>query len=152
MIHTLHRTQFIPAPLETVWAFFADPRNLNAITPPDMRLDTVGTPEPTRVGQLIAYRVRLGLGIRVSWLTEIRYLRVNEYFVDEQRLGPYKFWYHEHHFVARDGGVEMTDHVTYALPFGPIGSLTHRLWVRPKLDSIFDFRRQQIACHFPSAS
>lgn len=63
-------------------------------------------------GQMVAYRIRLLPGIRVRWLTEIPHVREGTYFVDEQRVGPYKIWHHEHHFITRDGGTEMTDHVT----------------------------------------
>ncbi|WP_438483118.1 SRPBCC family protein [Oleiharenicola lentus] len=151
MVHTLHRTQFIPASPERVWGYFATPSNLNALTPPELHFETLGKPGPMHAGQLIAYRIRIAPGIRVRWLTEIRHVRANTYFVDEQRAGPYKLWYHEHHFAPKDGGVEMTDHVTYALSFGPIGDLVHRFWVRPTLERIFNYRREQIARHFSAS-
>ncbi|MFN8411457.1 MAG: SRPBCC family protein [Anaerolineales bacterium] len=78
------------------------------------------------------------------WLTEIAHIRDNEYFVDEQRVGPYRFWYHEHRFEQQLDGVKMIDHVTYALPFGFIGEVVHSLWVKKRLNSIFDYRFQKV--------
>lgn len=141
MIHTLERTQFIPADPVRVWEFFCAPQNLNALTPPEMHFEILGQPAPMHQGQLISYRIRVAPGVRVHWLTEIRHVRDGRYFVDEQRRGPYSLWYHEHCFEPMAGGVQMTDRVTYALPFGPLGDLVHALWVRRTLTHIFDFRR-----------
>lgn len=149
-MHTLHREQFIPAPLAEVWTYFATPQNLNALTPPAMDFAIEGNPAPMFAGQLIAYRIRLGPGVRVRWLTEIRHVQEQAFFVDEQRLGPYRLWYHEHRFEAVRGGVHMTDHVTYALPFGPLGLLVHALWVRRTLRQIFDFRHTAVAARWPA--
>lgn len=148
MIHQLHFTQLLPANLETVWDFFATPDNLNLLTPPELQFETLTAPSRMYAGQMIAYRIRVLPGIRVRWLTEITHVSERDYFVDEQRLGPYQLWHHEHRFVAKNGGVEMTDHVTYALAFGPLGELVHQLWVRRTLARIFAFRREKIAAHF----
>jgi ligand-binding SRPBCC domain-containing protein len=110
-----------------------------------MHFEILGDPPAMYQGQLIAYRIRVAPGIRVHWLTEIRHVRENAFFVDEQRAGPYRLWYHEHHFSAVDGGVLMTDRVTYALPFGPLGDMVHALWVRRTLRRIFDYRREAVA-------
>jgi len=146
MIHYLHREQLIPAPLETVWDYFADPKNLNAITPPDMNFEIrAGGEAEMYEGQIIEYRVEFVRGLRSLWLTEIAHVRTGEYFVDEQRVGPYRFWYHEHRFEAEFAGVKMTNHVTYAAPFGLLGDIVTALWIGKRLDSIFDFRAQKIA-------
>ena len=146
MIHYLHREQFIHAPLEKVWAYFADPKNLNAITPPDMNFEIrAGGDDAMYEGQVIEYRVEFVRGIRSLWLTEIAHVRANEYFVDEQRVGPYRFWYHEHRFASAAGGVTMTDHVTYAAPFGVLGDIVNALWIRRRLNAIFDYRTKRIA-------
>lgn len=150
MLHTLHRTQIIPADLEQVWAFFATPANLNALTPPELKFETLGSPGPMYQGQLIAYRIGILPGVRLNWLTEIRHVNPGRYFVDEQRRGPYALWYHEHHFEPCADGVRMTDHVTYALPFGPLGDLVHTLWVRGQLRHIFDYRRVAVERAFGS--
>lgn len=150
MIHTLERTQFIAASLDQVWTYFSAPENLNALTPPEMHFEILGEPPPMYQGQLIAYRIRVAPGVRVGWLTEIRHVRDHEFFVDEQRAGPYRLWYHEHHFSAVDGGVQMVDRVTYALPFGLLGDFIHALWVRRTLRRIFDYRHGAVDKLFPA--
>ena len=95
-------------------------------------------------GQIIEYRVEFIRGLKSLWLTEITHVREREYFVDEQRVGPYRFWYHEHRFEKIADGVKMTDHVTYALPFGFLGDIVNAVWIRGKLERIFDFRFQKI--------
>lgn len=145
MIHTLYREQIIPAPLDIVWEYFCDPKNLNRITPPDMKFEILsGGDVRMYEGQLIEYRVEFVRGIRSRWLTEISHVRACEYFVDEQRLGPYRFWYHEHGFEATSSGTRMTDRVTYEAPVGVLGEILNRLWIAERLNQIFDFRRRTI--------
>ena len=145
MIHTLHREQVIPTSVEVLWGYFSAPQNLNDMTPPDMNFQIVmGGDVKMYEGQIIEYRVEFIRGIRSLWLTEIAHVREKEYFVDEQRVGPYRFWYHEHKFEPVAGGVKMTDHVTYAAPFGFLGDLVNAVWIRRRLDAIFDFRHRRI--------
>jgi ligand-binding SRPBCC domain-containing protein len=148
VLHHLHRTQFLPADLDRVWAFFSTPTNLDALTPPDLSFEILGEPGPMYQGQLIAYRIGILPWVRLNWLTEIRHVREGRYFVDEQRRGPYALWYHEHHFEPRDGGVLMTDHVTYALPLGPLGDVVQALWVRRQLRHIFEYRNTAVEREF----
>ena len=151
MIHYLHREQIVPAPIGKVWAYFCDPKNLNAITPPDMNFEIIaGGDVEMYEGQIVEYRVEFIRGIRSLWLTEIAHVRENEYFVDEQRVGPYRFWYHEHRFETVADGVKMTDHVTYVAPFGFLGDAVNAVWIQKKLNGIFDFRHQKIAELFGS--
>lgn len=146
VIHVLERTQVVQATLEHVWEFFSDPGNLNLITPPDMHFEIFAGGETVMYpGQLIEYRVSFIQGVRSTWLTEIAHVRAHEYFVDEQRVGPYCFWYHEHFFARVAGGVQVADRVSYVLPFGLLGELVHSAWVRDRLAGIFDFRREAIA-------
>lgn len=152
MVHTLERSQFIPADSARVWEYFSTPRNLDALTPPEMKFRILGNPGPMHTGQLIAYRIRIFPACWVNWLTEIRHVTPGVSFVDEQRIGPYRLWYHEHRFESRDGGVLMTDRVTYALPFGPLGDLVHSLWVRRQLGRIFDYRRTAVERVFRSSA
>lgn len=146
MCAQLLREQFIPAPLERVWGFFATPRNLDELTPPDLRFRILSAvPEKMYPGLMIEYQISPLAGVWLRWLTEIRHIREGRTFVDEQRLGPYRLWYHEHHFEAVDGGVRMTDRVTYEVGWGPLGWLAERLWVRRQLEHIFDFRARKVA-------
>lgn len=152
MIHTLIREQVIPASLRDVWRYFCDPRNLNALTPPDMNFEIVrGADTAMYEGQLIEYRVEFLRAVRSLWLTEISHVRDCEYFVDEQRLGPYCFWYHEHIFEENPSGTKMVDQVTYAVPFGFLGELLNRYWIAHRLNGIFDYRRQAILALFGEA-
>ena len=145
-IHTLETTQRLPGPPETVFPFFADARNLEAITPPLLRFRVL-TPGPIemRVGTHIQYRLRVR-GLPVSWQTLIQAWEPPHRFVDVQIRGPYALWHHTHEFVATaDGtGTLMTDRVRYAVGFGPLGSLAVRALVRRDVEAIFAFRREAI--------
>lgn len=146
MIRHLHREQFVPGEPADIWEFFATPHNLDALTPPRLRFRTVGAVAPRMfAGQLIEYRIGLLPGVWTRWVTEITHVREGEYFVDEQRFGPYRLWHHEHHFAPAPGGMRMTDHVTYEVGWGPAGWLAERLWVRSEVEAIFDFRAKKVA-------
>ncbi len=152
-IHTLRRTQIIPTSRESAWEFFSDPRNLAKITPPSMGFQTVTPDLPGRIhpGLMIEYRVRPVAGVPLTWLTEITHVTEGESFVDEQRVGPYAIWHHEHVFRdAQGGGVEMEDRVTYVLPFGWLGNLAHPILVLPQLERIFAFREEAVRSLFPA--
>jgi ligand-binding SRPBCC domain-containing protein len=151
MIHTLEQTQAVTASLAACWDFFSDPRNLARITPPELGFE-VTSPLPPRMhaGLMIQYRVRPLFGIPLTWLTEITQVDEPHFFVDEQRIGPYRIWHHEHRFTdAGEGAVTMHDKVTYALPFGPFGEMAHPLLVAPRLRRIFDFRNEAVRKLFP---
>ena len=150
MIHVLKNSQIIRASIGHAWEFFSDPRNLAKITPPELDF-TILTVLPERVhpGMMIEYRVRPLLGIPVRWLTEITHVEEGKFFVDEQRIGPYRIWHHEHHFRQLDGdNIEVTDRVTYVLPFGPLGDLIHPFLVKPQLAKIFAFREKAVGEFF----
>jgi len=89
---------------------------------------------------LITYIISPFLGIKMNWMTEITHIKEGEYFVDEQRFGPYALWHHQHHFKTIKGGVLMTDIVDYALPYGPVGRLANAIWVKKQLNDIFNYR------------
>ena len=146
MVHIFHSTQIIHAMIERVWDFFSDPRNLAKITPPELDFTILSAlPERVHPGMMIEYRVRPLLGLAVRWLTEITHVEPGKFFVDEQRVGPYRIWHHEHHFKQLDGGrIEVTDRVTYVLPFGPLGDLIHPFLVKPQLAKIFAFREKAV--------
>lgn len=140
------RGQTIKAPLEVVWEFIAAPQNLKTITPPYMGFDIVSKNLPKRMyqGMIIAYKVSPFFGIKSDWVTEITHVRELEYFVDEQRIGPYSFWHHQHLLNKSDEGILMTDIVTYQPPFGVLGAIANKLAIERKLMEIFDYRRQAI--------
>jgi ligand-binding SRPBCC domain-containing protein len=146
-IHILQREQRLRGAPADVFPFFADARNLQAITPPLLRFRVI-TPDPIemRPGTLIQYRLRLH-GIGVSWLTSIQAWEPPHRFVDVQLRGPYALWHHTHEFAEDPedpGTTVMRDTVRYAMPFGPLGTLADRLLVRRDLAAIFDYRRDQV--------
>jgi ligand-binding SRPBCC domain-containing protein len=131
--------------MKTCWDFFSRPENLKKITPEYMGFDIkVELPEKMYEGQMIEYTVRPLFGIPMSWITEIKTVKENQFFVDEQRKGPYTIWHHEHHFKEVEGGVEMTDIVTYVVPLGILGKIVHPLIVKGKLEEILKHRFSQV--------
>jgi ligand-binding SRPBCC domain-containing protein len=153
--HTLHQKEIIAVPRSVAWAFFSNPRNLKLITPQSLGLEisTPDLPGEIHAGMMIEYRVSPVAGIRVRWLTEITHFRAGEYFVDEQRVGPYALWHHEHWFRdAAGGGTEVEDRVTYRLPFGWLAAPVHALVVRRQLARIFAFRSAAMQRLFPPGS
>lgn len=144
-MYTLQRTQRIPISLDEAWKYFSSPANLQEITPADMNFEILSNvPEVMYEGMFIHYKVSPAKGLRLHWTTEITHVKEREFFVDEQRAGPYRTWHHEHHFREIPGGVEMTDILNYQLPFGWLGNLVHRLWVSRKVNNIFDERYKAI--------
>ncbi|MDQ3849386.1 MAG: SRPBCC family protein [Actinomycetota bacterium] len=145
-VHILQREQRLPGAPAEVFAFFADARNLEAITPPWLGFRVL-TPEPIamRAGTRIRYELRVRR-VPISWLTEIRLWEPPHRFLDAQLRGPYALWEHTHSFSpAGDGATIMRDVVRYALALGPLGALAHRLVVRRDLEAIFDFRAQTVS-------
>ncbi len=153
VLRHLHREQFVAGDPARIWEFFATPRNLDTLTSPHLRFRMIGD-MATRMyaGQVIEYRVGIVPGLWSRWLTEITHVRAGEYFVDEQRLGPYRLWHHEHRFTPAQGGLHMIDHVTFDPGWSVCGDLGYLLWIRGKLDRIFDFRAQRIVALFPGSA
>lgn len=151
-LHRLISIQKIPAGLKETWKFFSDPANLLSLTPPFLNLKMTNEVQGTEAyaGQVITYRVKPLFGWPLFWMTEIKAVEKEKFFVDEQRLGPYRIWHHEHHFQSIEGGVQMTDLVHYALPLGFVGSLAHRLMVKRKLEQIFLYRYERVTEIFGS--
>jgi ligand-binding SRPBCC domain-containing protein len=145
-IFTLKREQLLPGRPDEVFAFFADARNLEAITPPLLRFEVV-TPGtiPMRVGALIQYRLTLR-GIGVNWLTSIQEWDPPHRFVDQQVRGPYTLWHHTHNFTAAPDGKStiMRDTVRYAIGFGLLGAVAARAFVHKDVATIFDFRQAAV--------
>ncbi len=142
--YVLEAEQLVRRSRRDVFGFFAQPENLDAITPDDLRFE-IATPRPIamRAGALIAYRLRLGR-IPFRWLTRIEELVPDERFVDVQLRGPYRSWRHTHAFVEAPEGTLVRDRVEYELPLGPLGALAHALFVRRRLERIFAHRRRRV--------
>jgi ligand-binding SRPBCC domain-containing protein len=145
-VHSIKTVQKIPVSLNEAWDFFSTPSNLDAITPGDMKFKTISKHhgEKMYTGQIIEYKVSPVFNIPLYWMTEITHVKYGEYFIDEQRRGPYSLWHHQHHFKEIDGGVEMTDIVHYKNPLGIIGEIANSLFVKKQLRKIFEFRFRKV--------
>ncbi len=143
--YVLQREQWIPQPMQDVFAFFADARNLEAITPPLLGFHIL-SPEPLVMarGTLIEYQLRWHC-LPMRWVTEIRCWDPPIGFMDVQLRGPYLLWEHTHRFQAVDGGIRMCDVVRYALPFGFLGRMAHAWIVKADLERIFDYRARKVS-------
>jgi ligand-binding SRPBCC domain-containing protein len=143
----LYRRQKVFSPLHEVFAFFERPENLERLTPASLRFEILTpSPIPMEQGALIDYRIRLA-GIPFRWTTYIAQYHPPHHFVDIQLRGPYSFWHHTHRFTSVEGGhaTLIEDEVCYCLPFGLIGTVAHRIWIRSQLARIFDYRARVIA-------
>jgi len=145
-MHTLHRTQKLPINLQQAWDFFSAPANLKTITPAYMGFEMTSKHHGDKMyaGQIITYIVKPILGIPLKWCTEITHVQAPDYFVDEQRFGPYTFWHHQHKFTEIDNGILMEDIVHYKLPFWFIGNIANSLMVEQQLADIFEFRHKKL--------
>jgi ligand-binding SRPBCC domain-containing protein len=152
-MYTLYREQVLNTTLEKAWDFIKTPSNLNEITPDDLKFEIVTElPDEMYNGLLIEYRVNLPLLGKRPWVSEIKHIRPLASFVDEQRVGPYKMWYHYHGLEEVDGGVKMIDKIGYDIPFGPFGKIAHALFVKKQLQQIFEYRRQKLESVFHSST
>lgn len=143
--HVLERSQVVPGDMATVFGFFKDPKNLEALTPPWLRFEVkASTDERVRDGTEIEYRLWWQI-FPMKWRSRIRDYVEGSNFADEMLEGPYRRWYHRHQFNEVPGGIEIVDVVSYELPFGPLGRLVHALVVRRQLEAIFEHRREATA-------
>ena len=148
-LHQLRKEQIIQLDLDGAWEFFSHPANLNEITPPELQFRIV-SPDLGEMfeGQKIEYRIRLAPLVWTRWVSEIREVRERESFVDLQEVGPYKYWHHRHSFEPVEEGVRISDVVDYEIGWGFLGELAHALFVKKKLERIFDYRQEVMAKKF----
>ena len=144
-IYRLHKKQNLPISIDEAWSFLSDPKNLKTITPDYMGFNILsGADRRMYAGQIIQYIVTPVMGIKTKWVTEITHCIEKEYFVDEQRFGPYSLWHYKHFIKEIDGGVEMEDVIDYKLPFGLLGQMVQPILVKPKLEEIFNYRTKKL--------
>lgn len=145
-MYILEKEQFIATSLERAWNFLKDPANLNTITPEDLHF-TIISPVPDIMfeGMIIEYRVAIPLFGTRRWIAEIKHIREKKSFVDEQRIGPYAFWYHYHELAETEKGIRINDRVYYAVPFGIAGRLLHGMFIKRNLERIFAYRQTKLA-------
>jgi ligand-binding SRPBCC domain-containing protein len=147
-----YREQEINAQVDELWDFISLPQNLKRITPNYMgfEIDAKHLSERIYPGMIIPYRVSPLFGIKMNWVTEITHLIERELFVDEQRVGPYKMWHHEHKIMPINKGTLMTDLVTYRPPLGLLGRMANNFVIKRKLNEIFDHRKDSLIRIFGS--
>ncbi len=144
-LYQLHSKQSLPITQQQAWDFLSDPANLKVITPEHMGFNILsGADRPMFPGQIIQYKVSPFPGYTTKWVTEITHVKEGEYFVDEQRFGPYALWHHKHFLQSIEGGVLMEDIIDYKVPFGFLGQLAHPVLVKKQLMQIFSFREQKL--------
>ena len=143
--HVLEREQVVPRCLEEVFAFFADPGNLEALTPGFLHFRILTPPStPMETGAVFEYRIRL-FGVPLRWKSRIEAYDPPRSFTDVQLEGPYASWRHLHEFWPVPEGALVRDTVRYALGRGPLGRLVHELFVRRSLGRIFDYRAKKLS-------
>ena len=148
-IFKLKYSQKLPINLNEAWDFLSSPNNLELITPKSMDFNITDWDERKAYpGQIIQYTVRPVLGFKINWVTEITQVKDKEFFIDEQRFGPYSFWHHKHFIKEIDGGVLMEDVIHYKIPFGPIGVLLNFLFINSKLNNVFKYRELELIKNF----
>ena len=142
--HVLERSQIVATSLTQTFEFFANPANLEAITPPWLRFRILEAPDRLRRGSRLRYRLHL-FRIPIGWTTEITAWHPPNSFIDTQLRGPYRVWIHEHRMEDVGAGTRVRDRVRYRVPLGPAGWLVNRVVVRRWLDEIFDYRARRLA-------
>jgi ligand-binding SRPBCC domain-containing protein len=144
-VFKLKYSQKLPLSLNQAWDFLSSPNNLELITPKNMDFRiTDWDQKKAYPGQIIQYTVKPMFGLKLNWVTEITQVRDKEFFIDEQRFGPYSFWHHKHFLKEVDGGVLMEDVIHYKIPFGPLGYILNFLFIKSKLNSIFKYREEEL--------
>lgn len=146
-IYTLSTEQVLDVSLEKAWGFFSAPQNLEKITPSHMGFQiTSEVNKKAYAGQVITYKVGILPGIKSSWVTEITQVKEQEFFIDEQRFGPYKMWHHEHWFEEiSEEKTLMKDKISYKIPFGFLGHLAQSIFIKKQLKNIFEHRYETLA-------
>lgn len=150
-VYQIKTSQKLPISLEKAWDFLSSPYNLKTITPPHMGFNIInGVTENDKMfaGQIIVYKLSPLPGYKTEWVTEITHVKEGEYFIDEQRFGPYALWHHKHNLKSIDGGVLMEDTIHYKLPFGILGKIAHSLFIKRQLKQIFDYRHKTLEALF----
>lgn len=144
------RIQQFNQPKDELWSFISNPHNLKKITPPNMGFNVITKDLDNQMyeGMIIAYKVAPLFGIKTTWVTEITKVNFGNYFIDEQRIGPYKMWHHEHFLQENEHGTLMIDIVSYKPPFGILGSIANKLIIERKLEEIFTFRQKALNEYF----
>lgn len=150
MKYKLQTTQQLNCDLATAWKFFSSPNNLSRISPKELNFLVLTDTKDKEIyeGMEINYSVSPILNIPMKWKTRITEVNLQKSFTDFQEKGPYKYWNHHHEFFPNEKGVLMKDTVEYELPMGILGKIAHKIFVRNKLENIFDYRYKFLEKYF----
>ena len=151
-MHQLKKIQDIPISINKAWEFFSEPENLAKINPSNMNFNILLRSDAGEMypGMIITYKVSPLFNLKVNWVTEISQIKEHKYFIDNQIQGPYKIWHHEHHFKEIENGTEMRDVLFYEVKFGFIGQILHKLFIKKRIEEIFNYREVKIKELFSS--
>ena len=145
-MYTISREQYVTSTLAEAWSLLKNPANLDLITPKDLQFNIVSpVPEVMFDGLIVEYRIKIPWFGLQTWIAEIKHIKEMYSFVDEQRIGPYKFWYHYHQIDEKDDRIKLTDRVYYEVPYGIFGKILHFFFIRKTLKRIFDYREEKLA-------
>lgn len=140
-IFTLEVEQHLKIDIDKAWDFFSNPENLGLITPQHMGFEITSKKAVEMYeGQIISYKIGVLPMIKTNWVTEITHVKDKVYFVDEQRMGPYKMWHHEHFFEEKNQGVLMKDKVSIAMHMGFLGNIIFKGFIGNEVKKIFNYR------------
>ena len=144
-LYKITSSQHVDAKLDKVWDYYSRPANLESITPKSLSFKILNNPiEEMKEGDIIKFKMKLLPLINISWVTEIKSLKPLKYFIDEQKIGPYKLWHHRHSFEANRFGTTITDEIHFALPLKFISNILYTLFIKKKLKEIFEYRNKRI--------
>lgn len=144
-IHRLYRQQTLAMDLAQAWAFFSSPHHLNQITPDFFHVDIISpVPDDIYAGLMISYRMKAVFGIPMAWLSEVSHCEKPYRFIYQQRVGPFKCLSHEVRLSECAAGIMVEDIIFYAMPYGMLGAIFHKLLIAEKLQRIFDVRRDYL--------
>lgn len=144
-LYTIRHSIDLNTTIDDAWNFFSNPQNLSVLTPPSLGFRIRSADEGAIYpGQILTYELHPIARIPMTWVTEITHVRKPNYFVDEQRAGPYKLWHHQHIIEEISNGVRVRDIVDYQMRFGIFGSAAHALIVSRQLREIFAYRTQAL--------
>ena len=168
MLHRAQFAQWVPAPLERVFLFFANPGNLPRIMPPEtgtelLRVTLVPPPGVSAVQSTVtdqtplagagseivtSFRILPFLPFRARWIARIVAFEWNQYFEDVQEKGPFKSFHHRHELTSEErngiAGTVVRDVIEYEVGFGFIGELAQRFLVAGKFERTFEYRQQAL--------
>jgi len=143
-MYKIEREQEIRTTMQKAWDFIKTPKNLDRITPAELEFKIVSdVPDNMFNGLIVEYIITVPFFGRRKWVAEMKHIREPFSFVDDQRVGPYRFWYHYHELIEVEKGIRFIDRVYYEVPYGVLGKLAHFFIIKKTLKRIFDYRAEK---------